>query len=192
WEPHRGTWISWPHKEKSWPGLFAAVPNIIAAMVRELQIGEEVHINVRDAAMEAEARQVLRDAAIGDGNVFFHHFPTNDAWCRDHGPIFVQRERRGTIEQMVIDWEFNAWGGKYPPYDLDNQIPGRIAHALDIERVVPRTVLEGGSIGVNGAGTLLTTESCLLNRNRNPAFTRPEIEQELRDHLGVSHILWLG
>ncbi len=193
WEPHRGTWLSWPHRESSWPGNFAPVPRVVAEMVRHLAPGEEVHINVTDAAMEAGARSVLAERDVPTGNVFFHHFPTNDAWCRDHGPIFVQRDGAdGTREQRITDWGYNAWGGKYPPFDLDDQIPRRVAEHFGIARVEGGMVLEGGSIDVNGLGTLLTTEACLLHPNRNPGLNRDQIEQRLRDTLGVTKILWLG
>ncbi|MES2124770.1 MAG: agmatine deiminase family protein [Gemmatimonadota bacterium] len=188
WARHRGTWLSWPHRESSWPGNFDPVPGVVAEMVRHLSPGEEVHINVADAQMEADARGVLASAAVTTGNVFFHHHPTNDAWCRDHGPIFVQRGS----EQLILDWGYNAWGGKYPPYDLDDVIPSRIAAEFGIPVAHPGMILEGGSIDVNGAGTLLTTEACLLNPNRNPDLSREAIESTLRDWLGVRHILWLG
>lgn len=189
WRPHRGTWLSWPHRESSWPGNFAPVPGVIAEMIRHLAPGEQVHVNVADAAMEQSARNVLADARVSADNVFFHHFPTNDAWCRDHGPIFVQRPGG---EQLILDWGYNAWGGKYPPFDLDDQIPRRVGEKFGIEVVSPGMILEGGSIDVNGLGTLLTTEQCLLHPNRNPDLSRDDIEQRLRDNLGVSNILWLG
>lgn len=193
WAPHRGTWLSWPHRESSWPGNFAPVPAVVAAMVRELAGGEEVHINVADEAMEHAARTEIRRAGAAPANLFFHHFPTNDAWCRDHGPCFVQRDRGdGTRDELILDWGYNAWGGKYPPFDLDDQIPRLVAAELGLEVVTPGMILEGGSIDVNGRGTLLTTEQCLLHPNRNPDLTRHDIEQRLRDHLGVHHILWLG
>jgi agmatine deiminase len=193
WAPHRGTWLSWPHRESSWPGNFAPVLPTVAAMVRELSTGEEVHINVADEAMEAGARAEIRRAGGSLANVFFHHFATNDAWCRDHGPCFVQRDRGdGSREELVIDWGYNAWGGKYPPFDLDDQIPRLVAAELGLEVVTPGMILEGGSIDVNGRGTLLTTEQCLLHPNRNPDLTRDDIERRLRDHLGVTTILWLG
>ncbi|HRP08575.1 MAG TPA: agmatine deiminase family protein [Gemmatimonadales bacterium] len=189
WMPHRGTWLSWPHRESSWPGNFAPVPSVIAAMIRHLAPGEEVHVNVADAAMEQSAREVLRGASVPDDNVFFHHFPTNDAWCRDHGPIFVQRADGA---QLILDWGYNAWGGKYPPFDLDDRIPRLVGEEFGIEVVSPGMILEGGSIDVNGRGTLLTTAQCLLHPNRNPDLSRDQIEQRLRDNLGVSNILWLG
>jgi agmatine deiminase len=160
-------------------------------MVRHLADQEQVHINVAGPGMEQEVRLILADAGAGSGNVFFHYHPTNDAWCRDHGPIFVQRAGRD-CSQVIIDWDFNAWGGKYPPFDLDDVVPTRIAEELGLPVYRPGIVMEGGSIDVNGLGTLLTTESCLLNPNRNPSLSRPEIEEYLRRYLGVSHVLWLG
>lgn len=193
WLPHRGTWLSWPHRESSWPGNFAPIPGTVAEMVRHLAPHEEVHINVADEWMEATAREVLTVANVSVENVFFHHFPTNDAWCRDHGPIFIQRELEdGSRDQMITNWGYNAWGGKYPPFDLDDRIPSLVAEKFDIEMVTPGMILEGGSIDVNGRGTLLTTEQCLLNPNRNPELDRDNIEQRLADHLGVTNILWLG
>ena len=192
WAPHRGTWLSWPHKEASWPGKFGPVPGIFAQMVGALAPNEEVHVNVRDAAMEADVRDVLAAEGVGAVNVFFHHHPTNDAWCRDHGPIFVQRDTPHGREEAIIDWGYNAWGGKYPPYDLDDVIPTLVAEKFGIPVFHPGIVMEGGSLDVNGAGTLLTTEACLLNPNRNPHLTKVEIERYLRDYLGVTNILWLG
>ena len=190
WESHRGTWLSWPHKEASWPGKFGPVPFIFAQMVRHLADHEEVHINVAGSDMEHEVRRLLTGAGADTGNVFFHYNPTNDAWCRDHGPIFIQRA--GDSPEAIVDWKYNAWGGKYPPFDLDDVIPTRIAQELGLPVFYPDIVMEGGAIDVNGRGTLLTTEACLLNPNRNPSLDRLQIEQHLRDYLGVSHILWLG
>jgi agmatine deiminase len=192
WEPHRGTWLSWPHKMESWPGKFERVPAVFATLARHLAKHEEVHINVAGPAMEAEAARVLRAAGAEPTRIFFHHNPTNDAWCRDHGPIFVQREAGGRLEQAILDWGYNAWGGKYPPYDLDDVVPRRIAKELGLPVIEPGIILEGGSIDVNGRGALLTTEACLLNPNRNPHLDRSQIEEYLRAYLGVSHILWLG
>lgn len=192
WAAHRGTWLSWPHKQESWPGKFKPVPFIFGAMVRHLAPREQVHINVADAEMEAEVRSFLASEGVALRGVHFHHHPTNDAWCRDHGPIFVQRRVNGRTEQAIIDWGFNAWGDKYPPYDLDDVIPSRVGEALGLPVFHPGIVMEGGSIDVNGLGTLLTTEACLLHPNRNPQLTQAELAQALRDHLGVSNILWLG
>jgi agmatine deiminase len=192
WEPHRGTWLSWPHKEASWPGKFDPVPPIFATMVRHLADQEEVHINVAGPPLEQEVRRLLSDVGADNGNVFFHYIPTNDAWCRDHGPTFIQREESGGKREAIVDWDFNAWGGKYPPYDLDEVVPSKIAAELNLPLFHPGIIMEGGSIEVNGQGTLLTTEACLLNPNRNPTLDRSEIEWYLRSYLGVSHILWLG
>jgi agmatine deiminase len=192
WAPHRGTWLSWPHKEASWPGRFEPVPGIFARMVRELARHEEVHINVSGPDMEEGIRTLLARECAELARIRFHQNPTNDAWCRDHGPIFVEREVDGRREQAIVDWGYNAWGGKYPPYDLDDVVPTRVGRELGLPVFHPGIVMEGGSIDVNGCGTLLTTEACLLNPNRNPELTRSQIEQYLRDYLGVRHILWLG
>ncbi|HEU4700232.1 MAG TPA: agmatine deiminase family protein [Gemmatimonadales bacterium] len=193
WEPHRGTWLSWPHKEASWPGKFEPVPRIFGEMVRLLSQHEEVHINVAGPEMAHEVRRVLEEARARMGSVYLHYNPTNDAWCRDHGPIFIQRETAaGRREEAIVDWGFNAWGGKYPPFDLDDVVPTRVGREFGIPVWSPGIVMEGGSIDVNGRGTLITTEACLLNPNRNPHLSQAEIEQYLRDYLGVTHILWLG
>ena len=199
WAPHRGSWLSWPHREESWPGKFAPVPLVFVDIVRHLAAHEEVHINVRDGDMEAGVRQLLVAGGIplgrrsGPGAVVFHRNPTNDAWCRDHGPVFVQRETAsGRREEAIVDWGYNAWGGKYPPFDADDVIPTRVGKKFGIRVFNPGIVMEGGSLDVNGMGTLLTTESCLLNPNRNPGLTREQIEQYLKDYLGVTRILWLG
>jgi agmatine deiminase len=192
WAPHRGTWLSWPHKEASWPDKFAPVPLVFAEIVRHLVRHEEVHINVADSEREAGVRDLLRQTAVPTDRVAFHHHPTDDAWCRDHGPIFLTRERDGRREQLIVDWGYNAWGGKYPPFARDDVVPTRIARELGLPVVEPGIILEGGSIDVNGEGTLLTTEQCLLNPNRNPSLGKPEIEGYLREFLGVTRILWLG
>lgn len=193
WEPHQATWVSWPHKEASWPGKIETIKPVFAHMVAELSRSETVHINVNDETMEAEARRLLSEHAPL-GEVVFHHLPTNDAWCRDHGAIFVKRSANDANQSplLALDWKYNAWGNKYPPYDLDNRIPQGMADFLDVPRVAIPWVLEGGSIDVNGEGALLTSEACLLNPNRNPELSKSEIEQLLIDNLGVDQILWLG
>jgi agmatine deiminase len=189
WEPHAATWLSWPRREGiSFPDSFDRVLPTLRAMVEALIASEAVCINVCDETHETEARAVLRGLALD--RVTFHHIPTNEPWCRDHGPIFLTRDDEPRL--AVVDWDYNAWGGKYPPCDLDEVVPTRIAEKLELPVFYPEMVLEGGSIDVNGAGALLTTESCLLNKNRNPALERKEIEQRLRDYLGVREILWLG
>ncbi len=189
WASHQATWLSWPHKEASWPGKLKRVLPVYARAVAALARSEPVHINVSDAAMEAAARELLA-AADAAGDISFHRFPTNDAWCRDHGAIFVLRDEEPRL--AAVDWGYNAWGGKYPPFDLDDEIPRQMAAYLDVPCFQGGMILEGGSIEVDGAGLLLTSEQCLLNPNRNPELSREQIEGRLRDYLGVEKILWVG
>jgi agmatine deiminase len=189
WEAHAATWLSWPRREGiSFPDSFDSVLPALRAMVKALIESEQVCINVCNGAHEAEARKVLR--GLSTERITFHLIPSNEPWCRDHGPIFLTRDADPKL--AVVDWDYNAWGNKYPPFDLDEVVPTGIAEVLKVPTFYPRMILEGGSIDVNGAGALLTTESCLLNKNRNPNLSRDEIEQRLRDYLGVRDILWLG
>ncbi len=189
WEQHRATWLSWPRREGiSFPDSFDRVMPALRAMVEALIESEQVCINVCNSAHEADVRQVLRGLPME--RISFHLIPTNEPWCRDHGPIFLTRDVDPKV--AVVDWDYNAWGNKYPPFDLDEVVPTRIADILKLPIFYPRMILEGGSIEVNGTGALLTTESCLLNPNRNPRLSRGEIEQRLRDYLGVREIFWLG
>lgn len=193
WARHVGTWFSWPRPEGiSFPGKYETVPPVYAALIRELAAVEEVHINVWHGDMEEWVRGLLMENATPLANVHFHHFPAHEPWCRDHGPIFLTRESGGRRERAVVDWDYNAWGGKYPPYDLDDAVPRHVAKFRGLPLFSPGIVMEGGSIEVNGAGTLLTTEACLLNPNRNPHLNKGEIEGYLRDFLGVLQVLWLG
>ncbi|MEX2259323.1 MAG: agmatine deiminase family protein, partial [Woeseia sp.] len=191
WERHQATWLSWPHKRDSWPGKFEPVEPVMARAVAALSESEVVRINVLDEAHETHVRGLLEGHARA-GNIRFHRFPTNDAWCRDHGAIFVSAPERDENPLLALNFGFNSWGGKYPPFDLDNAIPPQMAQALDVPCHAVGMILEGGSIDVNGAGALLTTEQCLLHPNRNPAMDRRGIEQALRDHIGVQQIIWLG
>ena len=189
WKPHTATWLSWPRREGiSFPDSFDRVMPTLRAMVEALIESEQVCINIFNDAHEAEAREVLRGLPME--RISFHLVPTNEPWCRDHGPIFLMRDLDPKL--AVLDWGYNAWGNKYPPFDLDEVAPTRVAEILDLPVFYPGMILEGGAIDVNGAGALLTTESCLLNKNRNPNLSREEIEQRLRDYLGVRDILWLG
>ncbi len=192
WEPHEATWLSWPHKEASWPGAFEPVPAIFAQIVKYLTPYELVRINVADEDFAERVRVELRKVDVNLSRVTFHFNPTNDAWCRDHGPIYVTRTTNGKRERAINDWGYNAWGNKYPPYDLDDIVPTRIAREFNEILFTPDIVMEGGSLDVNGKGTLLTTEACLLNPNRNSHLNKSQIEQYLRDYLGVTNILWLG
>jgi len=199
WEPHTATWLSWPRREGiSFPDSFDYVMPALRAMVEALIESEQVCINICNGAHQAQASEVLRGLPMEQ--ISFHLVPTNEPWCRDHGPIFLTRDldaqpATGRIRRdklAVVDWDYNAWGNKYPPFDLDEVAPTRVAEILDVPVFYPGMILEGGAIDVNGAGALLTTESCLLNKNRNPSLSRDEIEQRLRDYLGVRDILWLG
>ena len=191
WERHEATWLSWPHKEESWPGAFETIPSVFTEIARELSLSELVRINVSDESMAEDVRANLKSNGAGIDRIRFHINPTNDAWARDHGPIYLVRDS-GEPRRVIVDWGYNAWGNKYPPYDLDDVVPTRIAAESGEHLFEPGIVLEGGSIDVNGRGTLLTTESCLLNPNRNPELSRTEIEGYLREYLGVTNILWLG
>jgi agmatine deiminase len=195
WEPHAATWLTWPRKDGiSFPDKFEPVPAFWVKMCELLSPGEEVHINAFDEAHEAEILGHLEKARLKVGErVFVHRFPAYEPWCRDHGPIFVINEQRKSHPPMAaVDWGYNAWGNKYPPFDLDDAVPQHVAKLLNIPLFTPGIVMEGGSLDVNGKGTLLTTESCLLNPNRNPGLTKKQIEKYLKDYLGVTAVLWLG
>lgn len=190
WERHTATWLSWPRREGiSFPDSFDRVLPALREMVAALVESEPVCVNVINGAHEAEARAVL-DVLPQQECITYYEIPTNEPWCRDHGPIFLTRKNDPKL--AIVDWDYNAWGNKYPPFDLDEVVPTRIAEILKVPVFYPRMILEGGSIEVNGAGALLTSESCLLNKNRNPNLSREEIEGRLRDFLGVNEILWLG
>jgi agmatine deiminase len=190
WAPHAATWLSWPHNQDTWPGCFDAVEPAMARVVQALAETELVRVNVLDEAHAAHVRRILRRSAPAD-RVVVHRCATNDAWVRDHGAIFV--ERRADVDPlMALDFDYNAWGGKYPPYGLDRAVARYMAEALGVPCFTPGIVLEGGSIDVNGAGALLTTEQCLLNPNRNPTLSRTDLEATLQRTLGVGQIIWLG
>jgi agmatine deiminase len=190
WEPHAATWLSWPRREGiSFPGSFDRVLPTLRTMVAALIESEPVNINVCNGAHEAEARAVL-DGLPMQECITYWQIPTNEPWCRDHGPVFLVRDAEPKL--AVVDWDYNGWGNKYPPYELDEVVPTRMAEALRVPVFYPKMILEGGSIEVNGAGALLTSESCLLNPNRNPQLSRKQIEQRLQDYVGVREILWLG
>jgi agmatine deiminase len=192
WEPHAATWLAWPHNLETWPGKFAPIPAIYVEMLCALSRSEQVNLCVNNAETTAHVRQLLTQAQVDLSRVTLYDIPTNDTWARDHGPIFVTRRHDGRTELAITDWIFNSWGEKYGPWDLDDVVPQRIAVRFGLPLFEPGIVLEGGSIDVNGCGTLLTTEACLLNPNRNPSLTRSEIEEYLCAYLGVSKILWLG
>lgn len=189
WDAHEATWLAWPHNGDTWPGKLEGVAHIWTEILRALTPHEKVHLLVCDRAEEEGVMRRI-ESIPSRSNVIVHRIPTNDAWMRDAGPVFITRAA-GEPRQAITHWGYNAWGGKWPPFDKDQKIPGRVARRLRLPVFRPGMILEGGSIDVNGRGTLLTTEACLLNPNRNPGFTREQIEQKLKDFLGVSHILWL-
>jgi agmatine deiminase len=195
WHPHAGTWFSWPRPEGiSFPGKYHTVPENLARIFREIQAREQVHINVPNENYEYLVRQQLKEHGCPPKNIFFHHIKTNESWCRDHGPAFVIKAgaRKGAKPQAaVVDWGFNAWGGKYPPYDDDDAVPTRVAGELKLPVFYPGIVMEGGAVEFNGAGTVLTTTDCLLNKNRNPDLSKAQIEQYLKDYYGQRHVCWL-
>jgi agmatine deiminase len=193
WETHSGTWLTWPRLEGiSFPDKYDTVPDVYAAFIKALVEVEAVHINVWNADKEDWVRGLLTERNTPLKRVSFHHFPAYEPWCRDHGPIFLVRDDGGSRDRAVVDWDYNAWGGKYPPFDLDDAVPRHVAALRNLPLFSPGMILEGGAIEVNGAGTLLTTEACLLNPNRNPHLNRDAIEARLRDFLGVRRVLWLG
>src|SRR5579875_522493 len=200
WEPHEATWLAWPHNPDDWPGKFPSIPWLYAEIVRLIAARERVHLIVEDGKMERRVAGMLRRAGANLDRVSFHHWPTDRGWTRDSGPIFV-RNAAGRV--AITNWRFNAWA-KYDDWRLDDQLPGRAAELLGCSQWQPslmlpdgttrRIVLEGGSIDVNGAGLMLTTEECLLSdvQQRNPGVSREHLEQVFSDYLGIDQVIWLG
>ncbi|MGE3956504.1 MAG: agmatine/peptidylarginine deiminase [Vicinamibacterales bacterium] len=193
WTPHAATWISWPRPEGiSFPGFYHRSIQDVVRVIRAITPFEPVHLNVPNANYARIVRETLRTGGVNLRRIVLHEIRTNENWTRDHGPAFVQRLRRGRIETAVVDWGFNAWGGKYPPWDADDAVPTKVAGELGLPVFNADIVMEGGAVDFNGEGTVLTTTSCLLNRNRNPGRSRAEIEQYLRAYYGQRHVIWLG
>jgi agmatine deiminase len=188
WETHEATWIAWPHEESDWPGKFEAIPWVYGEVVRHLSRVETVRILVPDEEVRVRSREILADCGAVLDRVEYFILPTNRSWTRDYCPIFV----RSPAEVAVTNWIFNGWA-KYDNYEADNAVPGAIAQALGLNEFETGTVLEGGSIDVNGTGALLTTEECLLSpvQARNPDLSREQIETALGNYLGVDRVLWL-
>ena len=185
------TWLSWPHKEASWPGKLDSIYSSYIEFIKVLTQSQRVCINVVDAAMQDSATNRMQAFNVDFSKVQFFMHPTNDAWCRDHGPSFLIRNNKEQ-PKAIIDWNINAWGGKYPPYDLDDVIPTHIAKALDLPVFYPNIIMEGGSVDFNGAGTVLTSKCCLLNPNRNPELSQDQIERYLCNYYGVEQVLWVS
>ncbi len=189
--PHSATWLSWPHKEASWPGKLNTIYPYYSQFIKTVSAGEMVNINVNDEAMKAFAVQCLIEAGVDMNNIAFFFHPTNDAWCRDHGPAFLVNPK-AEHKKIIVDWDYNAWGDKYPPYDLDDIIPTLIANQYNIPVLHPGIVMEGGSVEFNGKGTILTSKSCLLNPNRNPHLNKQQIEAYLLHYYGAEQVLWVS
>lgn len=190
WEPHEATWLAWPHERTDWPGKFAPIPWVYGDIVRRLAQVEKVRILVEDAEVERSALRVLLKCGADIQQVEFFRHGTNRSWTRDYCPIFV-RTRRGEI--VITNWLFNGWA-KYDNWKHDNQVPAFLAKRLKLREFEPGIVLEGGSIDVNGAGLLLTTEECLLSEKvqvRNPGLGRAGLEQFFADYLGIKRTIWL-
>jgi len=193
WEPHAATWLSWPKNADTWPGRLERAIEGFVGIVRALHFFERVNLLVDSAGAEQAARARLVAGGVPpEADVRFVLAPTNDAWLRDYGPIFVVRGEGAQRERALVDFGYNAWGGKYPPFDLDDAIPAELARRLALPRFAADFVLEGGSIDGNGRGTLLTTETCLLHPNRGSGRTREQMEERLAAWLGVTQVLWLG
>ncbi len=190
WAQQRATWFSWAQNLDTWTndGKYEAMITQYATLLGTLAQYQPICVNVANDKMKNFATQTIQNLGFDTKNITFFNHPTNDAWCRDHGPIFVKDIQNN---KTILDWYYNAWGGKYPPFDLDNAIPQLVAKALNLPFVTPGIVLEGGSIEVNGKGTLLTTKACLLNKNRNPHLNQSQIENYLYQYLGATNILWL-
>lgn len=193
WEQHAGTWIAWPHNRETWTCDWDRVECFFSALLAALLDSEPAHVIVEDRRSEDHVRRLL-DGRAASGDVSFHHFMTNDAWCRDYGATFVRRmtDNNHLPDLVAIDWGYNAWGGKYPPFDADNAIARQMAQVAQAPCVSGSMVLEGGAIDVDGCGILMTNESCLLNANRNPDMDRGQIELRLQRMLGVERIVWLA
>ena len=188
WAPHRATWFSWPHSAETWPEELPQVETALSHAVRALAEGETVHVGTLSGEHRAHVAGVLEAAGAG-ANVALHVVPTDDAWARDHGAIFVRDTATGAL--VATRWGFNAWGGKYP-FALDAEVAPQMASVFGTPLVEGGMVLEGGSLDVNGAGALLTTRACLLHPNRNPHLSQTQIEERLREFLGATQVLWLG
>ena len=189
WEKQEAVWLSWPHRTDLWQGELDALHRTFASLAAHIAPYALVRINA-SKEIHAAILTHLQEANVPQDRIQLFDHPTNDVWCRDHGPIFIKNRETGKLS--LTNWEFNAWGGKFAPWDKDNAIPSLIAQSLDLPLISSRLILEGGAIEGNGKGLLLTTEAVLLNANRNPNWSREEMEMEMKRMLGVQSIFWLG
>ncbi len=189
WEQHIATWLTYPKENESWPDNFELVKQEYHQFIQFISKSEKVKIITDDWEHSHEIKMDLEAEGIDLDFIEFYPLESNDSWCRDHGPAFVKKLKTG--EKAIVNWEYNAWGCKYP-YDKDNQIGNKIASIYNLPVYTPGIVMEGGSIEVNGCGDLLTTRACLLNPNRNPALNQKEIEKYLNEFYGTENIIWLN
>ena len=189
WTRHDATLLIWPHNRETWPGeRLHLVEEVYLKIIETLHRYEPVHVLINSDSQKKYVEQKLRTRELDTGQITLDVQPVNDVWVRDCGPIFINKN---TSQFAVTNWGYNAWGGKYPPFDADNRIPSYISKTFNLDIFDPGMILEGGSVEVNGEGVLLTTESVLLNPNRNPELNKKEIEQKLYDYLGVKKFVWL-
>ncbi len=189
WETHSATQLHWPSNRETWPDeRLERVEKVYLEIIKALHRHEPIHLFVANANIEQRATQLMKGYDIDLSQIILHSQKVNDVWARDCGPIFVQNNEG---EFVILDWGYNAWGEKYPPFDADNYLPTYIANKFGIPKIKPNMILEGGSIDVNGEGVLLTTESVLLNKNRNPNLSKMEIEERLKKYLGLDQVIWL-
>jgi agmatine deiminase len=190
WESHEATWLTWPFRDESFPGKVTSIYPAYLQFIKQIAKGEKVRINVPNGSQISLINKLLKQYEIDENQIEFFLHPSNDVWCRDHGPAYLIRNNPDK-PKLIVNWEFNAWGGKYPS-DLDNKIPNSIADFYKLPIVMPGIVMEGGSVDFNGAGTVLTTTACLLNKNRNPHLSQVQIEKYLQDYYCIDQVLWLG
>lgn len=198
WEPHKATWLNWPHNPTDWPGKMSAVQKIYAELTQKLAAVEEVCILVNSEVHEMRARKYLKRAQADLANIHFHHVLTNRSWIRDYGPTFVMDSQTKRRLKRIIRFRFNGWA-RYPAHKQDDNVPLNLAHRLNLKMIPAKCknmplILEGGSIDVNGSGTLITTEECLLDQKiqpRNPGITKSELEKLFRKYLGITNVIWL-
>jgi agmatine deiminase len=188
WEEHAGTWLTWPHNRDTWPGRLEGAARAYTEMVRALHAVETVNLLVADEPAEERVRARLAGQGVQVERLRFHRIPTDDSWIRDYGPLFLVDDHGG---RLAADFGFDAWGGKYPPWDLDAAAGRAVARAAGIDVVPCRTVLEGGALDGDGLGTVLTTGRCLLDPARGPGRTREALEALLADQLGAREVIWL-
>ena len=189
WENQEAIWLSWPHNEITWPNMVPKIEEIYIQFIKALHSGQKINLLVNDKDKEDYVKNKLIKSKINLSQIVFHQIKNIDAWIRDYGPIFVVNDK--TKQKAMVKWIFNAWGNKYDDLKEDNIIPHEMNKKLNLKIFEPKIVLEGGSIEVNGNGSLLTSEQCLLNKNRNPSLSKTQIEKYLKDYLNVSNILWL-